>query len=59
MTRLLHETILRYKKVTADVHCATVDLSKAYDKINYKIMINKLRKANVPEPVVMILVDVI
>ena len=52
---MVKETILRYKKASTHVHCATIDLSKTCDKINYKIMINKLRKVNVPEPVVMIL----
>ena len=51
---MIKETILRYKTASANVHCAAIDLLKAYDKINYKIMINKLRKANVPEQVVII-----
>ena len=52
---MVKETILRYKKASTIVHWAAIDLSKAYDKINYNIIINKFCKANVPEPVVIIL----
>ena len=48
-------TIFRHKKASTNVHCVAIDLSKAHDQINYKIMIDKLTKANVSEPVVMIL----
>ena len=50
---MVKETILRYKKASTNAHCGAIDLSVAYDRINYNIMTNKLRKANVPEPVVM------
>ena len=31
---MVKETILRYIKTSTNVHCAAIDLSKAYDKIN-------------------------
>ena len=31
---MVKETIFRYKKASTNVHCAAIDLSKAYDEIN-------------------------
>ena len=38
---MVKEQILRYGKAYANVHCAAIDLLKAYDRINCKIMMNK------------------
>ena len=52
---VLKESVLRYNSEGSNVHCAMVDLSKAFDKINHKILITKLIDANVPTKLVLIL----
>ena len=50
----LKETILSYKK-KSNVHCASIDLSKAFDKTTIKILIDKLSNTNLPAPLVKII----
>ena len=40
---VLKETVLKYTRENSNVHCAMVDLSKAFDRINYSILMTKLR----------------
>ena len=48
----LKESILSYKKNKSIVHCASIDLSKAFDKINIKILIDKLSHTKLPTAIV-------
>ena len=52
---LLKETLLYYKKGGSNVHCASIDLSKAFDKINVSILISKLVQTDVPRPIINII----
>jgi len=52
---LLRETITRYKNLGSDVHCAMLDLSKAFDSVNSKILAVKLLETGIPFPVVQII----
>ena len=45
---VLKEMVLKYTREKSNIHCAMVDLSKAIDKINYNIMIIKLRGTSLP-----------
>ena len=51
---LLKETLLSYKNEGSVVHSASIDLSKAFDKINFNILIDKLKAQNVPKTIVRI-----
>ena len=51
---LLKETLLSYKHSGSIVHAASIDLSKAFDKINYKILVDKLKTQNVPLTIIRI-----
>ena len=51
----LKETILSYKKDKSNVHCASIDLSKAFDKVNIKILIDKLSNTSLPTPIINII----
>ena len=49
------ETILNYKKGNTNVHAAAIDLTKAYDRVNHDILINKLLDAGTPILIVKLL----
>ena len=49
---ILKETVLNYNGEGSRVHCALVDLSKAYDCINVEVLSNKLRSAGCPNSIV-------
>ena len=52
---VLNETVENYVSGNSNVHCCVIDVSKAFDKINYKILVHKLHKTNLPKPIVNIL----
>ena len=52
---ILKEVVLNYKNGGSNVHIASIDLSKAYDKINIKILIDKLLQTDLPIPIVKII----
>ena len=52
---LAKETIFKYNSENSHVHCAAVDLSKAFDKINHKILFAKLHDSNLRPEVVRII----
>ena len=49
---ILKETIASYNAKNSNVHCAMVDLSKAFDKININILMEKLKKTEMSTDVV-------
>ena len=52
---VLKETIASYNDKNSNVHCAMVDLSKAFDKININILIGKLMKTEMSRDVINVL----
>ena len=54
-TLVLKETLLRYKNKGSNVHCAMIDLTKAFDKINYNVFLGKLCETTIPVPIIKIL----
>ena len=52
---ILKETIFSYINDRSNVHCAMVDLSKAFDKINHDTLINKMRCTNLPNKILNII----
>ena len=43
---IVKETIYKYNLEKTNVHCAKVDLSKAFDFVNFKILFDKLCKTS-------------
>ena len=41
-------SILPHKKNQSNVHCASIDISKAFDELNITIPIDKLPNTNLP-----------
>ena len=52
---LAKEIINKYTVGGSNVHCAMVDLSKAFDMINFSILIKKLHKTGLPKQIVNII----
>ena len=51
---LLKETLLSYRNNGSIVHAASIDLSKAFDKINLKILIDKMKSHSIPKTLIRI-----
>ena len=43
---LVKETLFKYNSENSNVYCATVDFSKAFDRVNWNVLFSKLRKSN-------------
>ena len=44
----MKEIIMQYNKKNSNVHCAMIDLSKAYEEKNHDLLIDKLLKTSLP-----------
>ena len=49
---IFKEVIENYNRKKSNVHCAFMDLSKAFDKINHFTLVNKLKKTTLPSELV-------
>ena len=45
---ILKEVIKKYTTQGSNVHCVMIDLSKAFDKVNHKLLIQILRSSSLP-----------
>ena len=45
----MKETISHYNYEKSDVYCGMIDCSKAFDKINWKILLGKLSESDLPK----------
>ena len=52
---ILKETVLNYKNENSNVHCVLLDLSQAFDRLNFKIINDKLKSAGLPNVLVNII----
>ena len=48
----MKKIIMQYNKENSDIHCAMIDLSKAFDEINHDVIIDKLLKSSLPNIIV-------
>ena len=48
----LKEIIAQYNKANSNVHCAFIDLSKAFDMVDHNVLIKKLKTAGLSSPIV-------
>ena len=46
---VMKETLISYHEQNSSVHCAMIDLSKAFDKININTLVSKLRSSHLPD----------
>ena len=52
---VLKETINSYTEKRSSVHCAFIDMTKAFDKLNVNFLILKLKSKNLPKSVIKII----
>jgi hypothetical protein len=52
---ILRETAFNYTTAGSNVHCAFIDLTKAFDKINFYILLEKMIDKNIPPPLIKII----
>ena len=52
---VVKETILKYNAEKSNVHCASIDLSKAFDKINHNTLFEKLSRSTLNPQVIELL----
>ena len=52
---ILKETVLNYKNEDSNVHCVLLDLSQAFDRLNFKIINDKLKSTGLPNVLVNII----
>ena len=45
---VLKETLISFKEKSSNIHCASIDLSKAFDRININILSKKLSNSTLP-----------
>ena len=45
---VLKESLMYYNSKRSDVYCAMVDLSRTYDKINTRLLCDKIRETELP-----------
>ena len=48
----MRKVIGKYNEKSSPVHCAMVDLTKDFDKVNYENVIRKLRESTLPNQIV-------
>ena len=52
---MLQEVVKSYTERNSNVHCAMLDLTKAFDRMNFNILIAKLKKTLLPMQLVNLL----
>ena len=52
---ILKETAMQYNRRKSNVHCCLIDYSKAYDRVNYRILLSKLIDSRVPRDIVLLM----
>ena len=52
---LVKEIIFKYNDENSSVYCAMVDLSKAFDRVNWNILFSKLRESNLRPEIINII----
>ena len=52
---MLQEVVKSYTELNSNVHCAMLDLTKAFDRMNFNILIAKLKKTHLPMQLVNLL----
>ena len=52
---IMKEIIMQYNKENSNIHCAMIDLAKAFDEINHDVMIGELLKSSLPKIIVRII----
>ena len=52
---IFKEVIENYNRKSSDVHCAFIDMTKAFDKVNCSKLVDKLKKTTLPSELVNII----
>ena len=52
---LLKEVILKYNGDRTPIHCTSIDLSKAFDRVNFDILVKKLRETALSQDLIILI----